>query len=119
MLQFLTFWRMSSDFVCYHLSSNTFKGSTEMSLCLNLKLNNHDVSVIFDWSGRDEDSGPNWETLEVHALLPVIPQPAKESPKRHWVIVNELISDDDWVYIEMEIYAQRKELERQARSNDY
>ncbi len=90
-----------------------------MTLTVDLNIENCPVTVEFEWTGRDEDSGPNWETLEVHALLPVIPQPDKESPKRHWVIVNELISDDDWVYIEMEIYARWKELERQARSNDY
>ena len=86
-----------------------------MTFCINTNVNNQSVSIIFDWQGRDEDGGPNWETLEVHALLKT-PKPSEAS---YWVIVNDLLSDDDWVGIEMEIYAQWKELERQARDNDF
>ena len=86
-----------------------------MTFCINTSVNNQRVSIIFDWYGRDEDGGPDWETLEVHALLKT-PKPSEAS---YWVIVNDLLSEDDWVYIETEIYAQWKELERQARDNDF
>ena len=85
-----------------------------MTFCINTHVNNQSVSIIFDWQGRDEDGGPNWDTLEVHALLPTVPDKG-----RHWVLVNDLLSDDDWVYIETEIYAQWKELERQAHEQEY
>lgn len=85
-----------------------------MTFCINTNVNNQSVSIIFDWQGRDEDGGPNWDTLEVHALLPTVPDKG-----RHWVLVNDLLSDDDWVYIETEIYAQWKELERQAHEQEY
>lgn len=85
-----------------------------MTFCINTNVNNQSVSIIFDWQGRDEDGGPNWETLEVHALLPTVPDKG-----RHLVLVNDLLSDDDWVYIETEIYAQWKELERQAYEQEY
>ena len=110
---------MNHDFVCYSGCLYTFKGSVEMSeakmFCINMSVNNCSVSVSFDWTGQDEDSGPCWDTMEVVALLssPVSPE------AKHWVIVNDLLSDDDWVAIEMEIYAQWKELERQAYEQDY
>ena len=85
-----------------------------MSFNINMNINNQAVSVVFDWSGKDEDGGPDWDTMEVHALLPTVP-----SKGNHWVIVNDLLCDDDWVAIETEIYTQWKELERQARDNDF
>ena len=83
--------------------------------CLNMSVNNCPVSVLFDWVGQDEDGEPSWDTMEVHALLKT-PKPSEAS---YWVIVNDLLSDDDWVKIEMEIYAQWKELERQAYEQEY
>ena len=90
-----------------------------MTFCINMNINNKGVSVIFDWTGRDEDSGPDWDTIEVHALLPIIPQYSKDGPQKHWVIINDLLSDDDWKNIESEIYVQWKELERQFNEQDY
>lgn len=86
-----------------------------MTFCINTNVNNQSVSIIFDWQGRDEDGEPSWDTMEVHALLKT-PKPSEAS---YWVIVNDLLSDDDWVHIETEIYAQWKELERQAYEQEY
>lgn len=80
-----------------------------MSFHIYTNINNQAVTVVFNWTGKDEDGGPDWDTMEVRALLPIAPDKV-----RLWVIVNDLLSDDDWVEIEMEIYAQWKELERQA-----
>lgn len=85
-----------------------------MSFNINMNINNQAVSVVFEWTGKDEDGGPNWDTMEVHALLPTIP-----SKGHHWVLVNDLLSDDDWKKIELEIYSSWKELERQAMDQEY
>lgn len=86
-----------------------------MDFCVNMNINNQSVSVLFDWTGRDEDGGPDWETMEIHALLPT-PAPSKAM---YWVLVNDLLSDEDWKNVEVEIYSQWKELERQAHDNEY
>ena len=51
--------------------------------------------------------------MEVLALLPG-PFEAK-----HWVLVNDLLSDAQWAKIEHAIYENWKDLERQAYDNEY
>ena len=86
-----------------------------MTFTVNLNIEDCPVTVDFEWTGRDEDAGPNWETMLVLAFLPNV----GASGGSYWVRINDLLSDDDWVHIETEIYAQWKELERQARDNDF
>ena len=105
--------RANSDFVCYNRVSNTDKGDLKMSFDIHMNINNQQVSVIFDWSGKDEDGGPDWDTMKVLALLP------GAVSEKHWVVVNELLSEDAWRKIEIEIYSNWKELERQAYQQDY
>ena len=107
--------RANSDFVCYNRVSNTDKGDLKMSFDIHMSINNQQVSVIFDWSGKDEDGGPDWDTMKVIALLPTPTDPFN----KYWAVVNDLLSYDDWKNIELEIYANWKELERQAYEQDY
>ena len=86
-----------------------------MSFDIHMNINNQQVSVLFDWAGKDEDGGPNWDTMQVVALLPSFTMPSN----KHWTVINDLLSDNDWTEIEMEIYANWKELERQAHAEDY
>ena len=84
-------------------------------LTVDLNIENCPVTVEFEWVGRDEDGGPNWETMEVLAYLPNV----GSSGGSYWIRINDLLSEDDWVKIETEIYSQWKELERQANEQDY
>lgn len=79
-----------------------------MTFCINANINEQSVSIVFDWSGHEEDCEPNWDTIEIQALLKA-PKPLEGS---YWVLVNKLLSDDDWVKIEKEIYTQWKTLKR-------
>ena len=80
-------------------------------LSLNMNIENTAVTVLFDWYGEE----PDWEGMEVIALLPT-PDP---SLAKYWVTINDVLSDEQWRHIEMEIYAQWKELERQAYEQEY
>ena len=84
-----------------------------MSFDIVMNINNQQVTVLFDWAGKDEDGGPDWDTMKVVALLP------STIDTKHWIVVNDLLSDDDWKNIESEIYLNWKELERQANEQDY
>ena len=84
-----------------------------MTLTVNVNIENCPVTVEFEWTGRDEDSGPNWETMEVLALL------SGPLEAKHWVLVNDLLSDAQWTKIEHAIYDNWKDLERQAYDNEY
>lgn len=83
-------------------------------LSLSMVLNDEDIVVEFNWYGASDDSEPDWETMQVWALL------RGEAPEgKHWVLVNSLISDADWVKIEREIYEREDELRLQANANFY
>lgn len=84
-----------------------------MTLKVNLNIEDCPVSVEFEWTGRDEDSGPNWDTMEVIALL----KGSFES--KHWVQVNDLLSDAQWAKIEHAIHDNWRDLQRQAYEQDY
>ena len=86
-----------------------------LMFCLNMTMNNASVAVCFYWTGKGDNGEPDWETLEVHALLPT-PEPSKA---KYWVVINDVLSDDDWVGIETEIYRRFDELTQQAVDNDF
>lgn len=88
------------------------KGDAKMSsLSLNMVVNNAPVTVEFDWYGDE----PCWETMSVVALLPAMVQPEA----KHWVKINDVLSDDDWVSIETQIYERQDELYKQAMEHDF
>lgn len=76
-----------------------------------MKLNNCDVTIEFDWHGAE----PVWDTMVVNALLPstVVPE------SKYWVNVTDLISDKDWGYIEDELYSNEVLLKKQKDRNDF
>lgn len=78
---------------------------------LNLVVNNAPVTVEFDWYGEE----PCWDTMTVCALLPAMVQPEA----KHWVRINDVLSDDDWHRIETQIYERQDELYKQAMEQEY
>ena len=87
-----------------------------MKFCLDMTLENQAVSVEFYWYGNDEDSEPDWNTMEVIALLPS----AGAMPEaKHLVKITDLLNYDQWHKIETEIYLNEDKLKRQAQENDY
>lgn len=103
---------MSNDFVSYRWCLYPCKGDAEMSqFALNLVVNNVSVSVEFDWYGDE----PCWDTTNVIALLPGVVSPEG----KHWVKINDVLSDDDWHRIEAQIYERQDELYKQAVENEY
>lgn len=76
-----------------------------------MKLNNCDVTIEFDWYGEE----PVWDTMVVNALLPSTVTPES----KYWVNVTDLISDKDWGYIEDELYSNEVLLKKQKDRNDY
>lgn len=87
-----------------------------MSLTVDLTIGDCPVTVWFEWTGKDEDGGPNWETMSVEAFLPGVLYNDREY---RWVRINDLLSDEQWVKIEHAIHDNWKDLERQAFANDY
>ena len=81
-------------------------------LQLRTNIQNQAVDVYFEFTGRDGDSGINWDTLVVEAFLP---QRFKQEPV--WVVVTDLLSDEDTKKIEETIYANWRELEDQYLNN--
>ena len=79
-------------------------------MVLNTTLNNADVSIEFDWYGEE----PDWESMEVYALLPAAVKPGKFIVK-----VNDVLSDHDWIKIEEQIYLNEDKLKREALKNEY
>lgn len=71
------------------------------------------IDVHFNWTGQDEDSGPDWETMKVYSCLPT----ALDSIAL--VEVSDLLSDAAWKKIETAIYENWKDIERQAYEQDY
>lgn len=86
-----------------------------MKFCLDMTLENQAVSVEFYWYGNDDDSEPDWNTMEVIALLPS----AGTLESKHLVKVTDLLNEDQWHKIEVEIYMNEDKLKRQAQANDY
>ncbi len=78
---------------------------------LDININNCEVSLEFDMTS----DGPNWDTMKVIALLPGIVAPEA----KHYVLVNDLLSDDDWTKIEYEIGWNYDTLMIQKESRDY
>lgn len=98
--------------VCYNYCLNICKGDPEMTMfALDIVINDCTASVEFDMGSE----GPCWDTMKVIALLTdyLIPE------AKRWVIVNDLLSDDDWLKIEHEINCNEDELMRQKDSYDY
>ena len=86
-----------------------------MTLTVDLNIENCPVTVEFEWTGRDEDAGPNWETMQVLAFLPNV----GASGGFYWVRINDLLSDEQWVKIEHAIYDNWKDIQEQAWNNDF
>ena len=89
-----------------------YQGVTKMTdFVLNMNVNNCAVTLEFYMTS----DGPDWETMKVLALLPgaVIPE------TKHWVEVNDLLSEEDWTNIEYEIGWNYDELMRQKEARDY
>lgn len=84
-------------------------------LTIDLNIENCPVTVEFEWVGRDEDGGPNWETMEVLAFLPN----AGPSGGHYWIRINDLLSDAQWAKIEHAIHDNWKDLQQQAWDNDF
>lgn len=76
-----------------------------------MNIENTSVTVLFDWYGEE----PDWEGMEVIALLPT-PDP---SLAKYWVTINDVLSDEQWRHIEMEIYRNEDELKRQVKDNEF
>lgn len=80
---------------------------------VRLCIENAVVEVHFDWSGKDEDGGPKWDTMKVYSCLPTALNSIEV------VDVGDLLSDDAWKKIETAIYENWKDIERQANEQDY
>ena len=80
-------------------------------LSLNMNIENTAVTVLFNWYGE----APDWDGMEVIALLPT-PEPNKA---KYWVTINDVLSDEQWKHIEMEIYSNQDQLKRQSLKNEY
>ena len=108
----MTIGALKYDFVCYNWCSCFDEGSSEMiKLYLDMILNNCDITVEFYWHGDE----PDWEGMTVCATLPstVVPE------AKHFVKVNDLLSDSDWIKIEHKIYENEDKLKRQAEKYDF
>jgi hypothetical protein len=82
-----------------------------MPFALDMVINDCNVSLEF-YMGSD---GLCWDTMKVIALLSDHAAPEG----KHWVIVNDLLSDADWLKIETKIYLNEDELFKQKESHDY
>ena len=69
------------------------------------------MTVLFNWYGE----APDWDGMEVIDLLPT-PEPNKA---KYWVTINDVLSDEQWKHIEMEIYSNQDQLKRQSLKNEY
>lgn len=84
-------------------------------LTVDLNIENCPVTVEFEWTGRGEDGGPRWDTMEVLAFLPN----AGPSGGSYWVRINDLLSVSQLGRIEDAIYGTWQDLERQAYEQRY
>ena len=78
---------------------------------LNMVINDCAVTLEFDMLSE----GVDMSTVKVLALLPGVVAPES----KHWVVINDLLSDKDWEDIEYEIGWNYDELMRQKESRDY
>lgn len=79
---------------------------------LDMNINNCAVTLEFNMTS---DEGPDWETMKVLALLKGVVTPESN----YWVVVNDLLSDKDWIDIEYEIGWNYDELMRQKEAREY
>lgn len=79
---------------------------------LDMVINDCAVTLEFDMTS---DEGPDLGTMKVLALLPGVVVPEA----KHWVVVNDLLSDKDWEDISYEIGWNYDKLMRQKESRDY
>lgn len=86
-----------------------------MTFTIDLNIEDCPVTVEFEWTGQDEDAGPNWETMQVLAFLSNV----GASGGSYWVRINDLLSDEQWVKIEHAIHDNWKDLERQFYEQEY
>lgn len=110
--------RNGNDCVVNLVCLNTDKGFNEMSdFVLNMVINDCAVTLEFDMLSE----GVDMSTVKVLALLPgvVVPEAKHCACNKHWVIINDLLSDEDWTNIEYEIGWNYDELMRQKESRDY
>lgn len=80
-------------------------------LSLNMMINDCAATILFDWY----DDEPNWDTMEVIALLPT-PEPLEA---KYWVKINDVLGDVEWNTIRNEIFWNQDDLMRQRDDNDY
>ena len=101
-----------NDCVVNLVCLNHHQSEYEMTdFVLNAIVNGCEVTLEFYMTS----DGPDWETMRVLALLPGAVAPES----KHWVLVNDLLSDEDWTNIEYEIGWNYDELMRQKESRDY
>lgn len=86
-----------------------------MNFQLLMSVANAEVLVEFDWYGTYEDGEPEWDTMKVLCLLPCANTPEGKT----WVVINDLLSDEQWHDIEAGIYSREDELFKQALENEY
>ena len=82
---------------------------------LNMVINDCAVTLEFDMLSE----GLDMSTVKVLAYLPGVVAPSDSVESKHWVVVNDLLSDEDWTNIEYEIGWNYDELMRQKESRDY
>ncbi len=80
-------------------------------LSLDMNLNNCAVTLEFEWYGEE----PNWGTFKVIALLPSY----GVVEGKQWVIINDLLSDNDWDTIWHHINMNEDKLKLQVQANEY
>lgn len=80
-------------------------------LSLDMSLNNCAVTLEFEWYGEE----PNWETFKVIALLPSY----GVVEGKQWVLVNDLLSDNDWDKVWVHINMNEDKLKLQEQANEY
>ncbi len=81
------------------------------TLVWNMSIRNCAVTLEFNWYGEE----PDWEGMTVMGLLPSAVAPEA----KHWVKINDLLTDDDWSDITAEIYWNENEFKRQALEQEY
>ena len=81
------------------------------SLSFEMPLNNCNIAIEFDWYGEE----PDWDNMVVMALLPS----AIVFESKHWVEINDVLSESDWKKIEFELHFNETEIKRKGMKDDY
>lgn len=81
------------------------------TLSLDMNINDCPVTLEFNMVNNE----PNWNDFKVMALLPSAITPEG----KQWVLVNDLLSEKDWIDIEYEIGWNYAKLVRQAMEQEY